>query len=71
MSDKNADDYRNGRRSRGPSPHSEDNSEDSDSDQGKQNVIPYFFNLKVPRTDIFQFLSRQFESRRGRYYHDA
>lgn len=42
MADKNSNDFRNGRRSRGASPHSEENSDGSDSDQGRRNRSPYF-----------------------------
>lgn len=43
MADKNSEELRNGRRSRGASPRSEDSSGGEDSDQGEDGE-PYFFS---------------------------
>ncbi|KAK7104924.1 REST corepressor 3-like [Littorina saxatilis] len=48
MADKNSDDFRNGRRSRGASPHSEDNSEGSDSDQDNGMRIGEEYQAEIP-----------------------
>ncbi|XP_076441963.1 REST corepressor 3-like [Babylonia areolata] len=48
MADKNADDFRNGRRSRGASPRSEENSDESDSDQDNGMRIGEEFQAEIP-----------------------
>ena len=55
MADKNSNEFRNGRRSRGGSPHSEENSDGSDSDQGRQRRTPYFSSNTVFYCDRVQF----------------
>ena len=51
MVDKNNDDLRNGRRSRGVSPHSSDNSDGSDS-EGEQIELSYFLVSFIKRCII-------------------
>ncbi|KAL8608668.1 hypothetical protein ACOMHN_002897 [Nucella lapillus] len=48
MADKNSDDFRNGRRSRGGSPHSDEISDESDSDQDNGMRIGEEFQAEIP-----------------------